>query len=57
MIGGLIHGMLWLAIVGLLAIVVVAAIVIGFVRRSTGHAHPGGTSADVKMNRDDTIRS
>jgi hypothetical protein len=57
MIGGLIHGVLWLAVVGILAIVVVAAIVIGVVRRSTGHAHPGGTSADVRMDRDDTIRS
>jgi hypothetical protein len=57
MIGGLIHGVLWLAVVGILAIIVVAAIVIGFVRRSTGHAHPGGTNADIKMDRDDTIRS
>jgi hypothetical protein len=57
MLGGLIHGTLWLAAVGLLAILVVFAVVIGFVRRSTGHAHPGGTSADVRMDRDETLRS
>ncbi len=57
MLGGLIHGAIWLAAIGLLAIIVVFAIVVGFVRRSTGHAHPGGTPADVKVERDDTFRS
>ncbi len=56
MLGGLIHGTLWLAAIGLLAILVVLAVIVGFVRRATGNAHPGGTSADVKMDRDDTIR-
>jgi hypothetical protein len=57
MLGGLIHGTLWLAAIGLLAIVVVIALAVGFVRRTTGHAHPGGTSADVKMtDRDDAFR-
>jgi hypothetical protein len=55
MLGSLIDGTLWLAAIGLLAIIVVFAVVVGFVRRSTGHAHPGGTSADVKMDRDETV--
>ncbi len=57
MLGGLIHGTLWLAAIGLLALLVVFAVVVGFLRRSTGHAHPDGTSADVRMDRDDTFRS
>ncbi len=33
MLGGLIHGTLWLAAIGLLALIVVFAVVVGFVRR------------------------
>jgi hypothetical protein len=57
MLGDLLQGTLWLAAIGVLAIIVVIAIVVSFVRRATGNAHPGGTSADVKMDRDDTLRS
>jgi hypothetical protein len=55
MLGSLIHGTLWLAAIGLLAIIVVFAVIVGFLRRESGHAHPGGTSADVKMDRDETL--
>jgi hypothetical protein len=48
---------MWLAVVGLLAIVVVIALAVGWVRRTTGQTRPGGTSADVKMrDGDDTYR-
>jgi hypothetical protein len=57
MLGGLIHGALWLAAVGLLAIIIVFAVVVSFVRRATGSAHPGGTNADVTTTRhDDSYR-
>jgi hypothetical protein len=57
MLGGLIHGALWLAAIGLLAIIVVFAIVVGFVRRATGSAHPGGSDSNMTTTRgDDRLR-
>ncbi len=57
MIGALFHGALWLAAVGLLAIIVVIAIVVGFVRRATGNAHPGGSDSSMTATRgEDRLR-
>lgn len=57
MLGGLIRGTRWRAAIGLLAIVVIVALAVGWVRRTSGHSDPGGASADVKTDRDETFRS
>ena len=56
MLGDLLQGTLWLAAIGLLAIIVVIAIVVGFVRRATGNAHPGGSDSMTASDRDDSFR-
>lgn len=57
MLGDLLQGTLWLAAIGLIAIIVVFAIVVGFVRRATGTSDPGGRDSGMSAtDRDDALR-
>lgn len=56
MLGDLLQGTLWLAAIGLLAIVVVFAVVVGFVRRATGHSNPRSGDSMTTTDSDDLLR-